>query len=505
MPRDGPLALLDEHVPQLVALAPLPLHLAQRRDQHAARERQLDAGPAADVRVEALRRRPEEGPPGDRHRRLRLVDVRQRPRAARPRGPLAPARADDDGAGAVEPARVDERRAEGVLRVPLLLPGAVGRPGLHRLHRRHPDRRDPRPQRPAALALGPDEGRPRRHGLRGRRPRLPAGEGRGEGAPPARPDLPRRHRRGAGRPGPRDQGDARRGRPLRGVAEGAPRPPEGPARPARRPRARPRDRPDAPGDVRLHARGRPDDREPDGRRGDGADRVDGDGHPARRPVRGAAAPLRLLQAALRPGDEPAGRRGPRGDRHGGRHGDRPGGKPPRADARGGAPLRAADARPPERRAREGPLARRGPRLARLPVDLAPDPLQGEGRREGAPESHRGAAAPLQRGDRRGAQHPDPLRPRPRRDRRADPGAPRAVGGAAPPAARRVADPRRPRPRDRASRARSTTSASSSATARAPSTPTSRSRRSTTRSGRGCSPATRRPRRSGTSRRSTRGS
>ncbi len=89
VPRDGPLALLDEHVPQLVALAPLPLHLAQRRDQHAARERELDAGAAADVRVEALRRRPEEGPAGHRHRRLRLVDVRQRPRAARPRGALA--------------------------------------------------------------------------------------------------------------------------------------------------------------------------------------------------------------------------------------------------------------------------------------------------------------------------------------------------------------------------------------------------------------------------------
>ena len=66
---------------------------------------------------------------------------------------------------------------------------------------------------------------------------------------------------------------------------------------------------------------------------DRADRVDGDRHPARRPLRAAAAPLRLLQAALRAGDEPAGRRRPRDDRHGGRHGDRAGGEPPRADAR----------------------------------------------------------------------------------------------------------------------------------------------------------------------------
>ena len=51
--RDGPLALLDEHLPELVARPPLPLHLAQRRDQHAPRKRQLDAGPAADVLLRA--------------------------------------------------------------------------------------------------------------------------------------------------------------------------------------------------------------------------------------------------------------------------------------------------------------------------------------------------------------------------------------------------------------------------------------------------------------------
>ena len=41
--RARPLALLDEHVPELGARAPVPLHRPQRRDQHAARQRQLDA------------------------------------------------------------------------------------------------------------------------------------------------------------------------------------------------------------------------------------------------------------------------------------------------------------------------------------------------------------------------------------------------------------------------------------------------------------------------------
>ncbi len=39
----GAFALLDEHLPELGALAPVSLHRAQRRDQHAARQHQLDA------------------------------------------------------------------------------------------------------------------------------------------------------------------------------------------------------------------------------------------------------------------------------------------------------------------------------------------------------------------------------------------------------------------------------------------------------------------------------
>ncbi len=44
-PRGCALALLDQHLPELAARAPVPLHLPQRRDQHRAGQPQLDAGP----------------------------------------------------------------------------------------------------------------------------------------------------------------------------------------------------------------------------------------------------------------------------------------------------------------------------------------------------------------------------------------------------------------------------------------------------------------------------
>ena len=56
-------------------------------------------------------------------------------------------------------------RPQGVLRVPLVADGAVGRPGVDRVHRRHGDRRGARPQRPAAVALLRHQGRPGGDGL----------------------------------------------------------------------------------------------------------------------------------------------------------------------------------------------------------------------------------------------------------------------------------------------------------------------------------------------------
>ena len=107
-------------------------------------------------------------------------------------------------------------------------------------------------------------------------------------------------------------------------------------------RARSRDRAAPPGGVRLH---RPRtckvlvapmaDRR---RRGD---RLDGHRHAAGGAVGPAAAAVQLLQAAVRAGDQPAGRRDPRRDHHGGRDHDRPRAQPVRADAGVGPPDRAA--------------------------------------------------------------------------------------------------------------------------------------------------------------------
>ena len=55
------LALLDQHVPVVAAGAPVPLHRAQRRDQHRQGQPQLDAGPGGDAVQRPHPRRPRAG------------------------------------------------------------------------------------------------------------------------------------------------------------------------------------------------------------------------------------------------------------------------------------------------------------------------------------------------------------------------------------------------------------------------------------------------------------
>ena len=215
---DGALALLDQHLPELGARAPVPLRLPQRRDQHAARQRQLDARAGEPLRLVALRRRAPEAAADRRHRRQRLGDVRQRARAARALRTLAAPRDDDDDPRAVGRPRVDEREEARVLRVPLLPDGALGRPGLDRLHRRRPHRRDARPERPAALALLRHQGRPGRARLRGRRPRHPGGPRAAQGSPAAGAHVPGRHRGGPDRRGRGDQAAHRERAAVRPLA-----------------------------------------------------------------------------------------------------------------------------------------------------------------------------------------------------------------------------------------------------------------------------------------------
>ena len=107
-------------------------------------------------------------PGGSRHGQLR-----RGARAAPPRRPQpAPRRADDDPGGVGAP-RDDGPGQAGLLPVPRLAHGAVGRPGVDRLHRRHRHRRGARPQRPASQPLLGHRRRPRDHGVGGRRRRHP--------------------------------------------------------------------------------------------------------------------------------------------------------------------------------------------------------------------------------------------------------------------------------------------------------------------------------------------
>ena len=157
--RARPLALLHEHLPELGARPPVPDDRPQRRDQHAARQRQLDAGARVAAGVRAVRRRPAEGAAGRAPRRVGLGDVRQRARAAHAGRPQPPARGDDDDPGGVRGPRRPARAPARLLRLPLVPDGAVGRPGGGRLHRRPRDRRDARPQRAAPRPLAGDQGR----------------------------------------------------------------------------------------------------------------------------------------------------------------------------------------------------------------------------------------------------------------------------------------------------------------------------------------------------------
>ena len=189
----------------------------------------------------------------------------------------------------------------------------------------------------------------------------------------------------------------------------------------------------------------------DGHRRRRGHRLDGHRHAAGGAVEPAAAALQLLQAAVRAGHQPAGRRHPRRDHHGGRHGDRPRGQPARADAGVGAPDRAADAGAAQRGAGEAAqperhaTARTGSRASRCRCCSTVARRAATGCRRGdRGRCARAASEAIADGyniiilsDRGHDARP-----------RADPGAAGGRGGAAPPAARGDAHARRPGGRER---------------------------------------------------------
>ena len=313
--RARALPVLDQHVPVVAARAPVPLiaHNGEintvmgNENWMRAREALLasDAHP-----------RPRPRLPDLHARRVATRPLRRGARAAAPRRPLAAARrADDDPRGVGEP-RVDARRQAGLLPVPRVADGAVGRPGVDRVHRRHGHRRGARPQRPAPVALlghrptASSSWRPRSACSTSTRPTI-VQKGRLQ---PGRMFLvdtdagPHRRRR-------RDQGRSSRAEQPYGEwlhaglvhLDDLPHAPL-PHAAARLGRA-------AAAGVRVHDRGAQDPPRADGEDRRRADRLDGHRHADRRAVGPAPPAVRLLPAAVRAGHQPAARRDPRGARH----------------------------------------------------------------------------------------------------------------------------------------------------------------------------------------------
>ena len=151
--------------------------------------------------------------------------------APRARRPLAAALSAHDDPGGVGEPHVDERREEGVLPVPRIADGAVGRSGLDRVHGRHGDRRGARPKRAPAVAVLGDLRRPRDHGERSRCARARSRDRGQEGPARARADVPRRHRPGSDRRRRGDQARPRERAAVRAVARRRSRAPRRPAAP----------------------------------------------------------------------------------------------------------------------------------------------------------------------------------------------------------------------------------------------------------------------------------
>ena len=243
----------------------------------------------------------------------RLRHLRRGARAAPPRRPQpARGRAHDDPGGVGEPRR-HGARAPGVLPLPLLADGAVGRTGRDRVHRRHRHRRRARPQRAATVPLLGDRGRARGAGLRGRRARPRPGLDRAQGParsragcswstrPKAGSSTTTRSRATWPRPGPTATGCG----PASSISRTSRR-----GSPSRR---------STPRSSATSAMFGYTSEElkvilaPMARTGDGTRRVDGHRHADRDPLGAAPAAVRLLHPAVRPGHQPAARRHPRGD------------------------------------------------------------------------------------------------------------------------------------------------------------------------------------------------
>ena len=149
----GAPALFHQHVSELEAGASVPLHLPQRRNQHAARKHELDVRAAIRAGVSAVWRRHEEAAADHHAGRQRLGHAGQRRGAADACRPQPAARDVHADSGSLGSRRHHARGRQGVLRISRVADGAVGRPGGGGVHRRARDRREARSQRTAPRPL----------------------------------------------------------------------------------------------------------------------------------------------------------------------------------------------------------------------------------------------------------------------------------------------------------------------------------------------------------------
>ena len=149
----GAPALFHQHVSHLAARASLPHDLPQRRNQHRARQRQLDERARVRAAIGSVRRGSRQDFSRDPPRRQRHRFARQRRRAADAGGPRAAARHGHADPGSLGRRHHHAGRQEGLLRISRLPDGALGWTRRRRLHRRQVAGRHARPQRPAPRAL----------------------------------------------------------------------------------------------------------------------------------------------------------------------------------------------------------------------------------------------------------------------------------------------------------------------------------------------------------------
>ena len=308
----GAPALLDQHLPDLGPGASVPDDRAQRRDQHPARQRQLDPRAPGRHLLAGAGQGPGQGLAADLRRAVGFGLVRQRARAAGHERLLDRPRHDDADSRGLGRAHHDGPQPACLLRVPRGDDGAVGRARRGGLHRRPPDRRHARPQRAAPGALPGDRRRSGDHGLRVRLPAGAGGEDRQEVAPAAGQDVPGRPGSGPHHRRQGAQGRAVQRQALSRVDRAHPHQARRPARAGGEARRAERERARPAAGLRLHAGGHQVHPHADGRERRGADRLHGQRLAAGGAVAQEQDALPLLQAAVRAGHQPADRPDPRG-------------------------------------------------------------------------------------------------------------------------------------------------------------------------------------------------